>query len=155
MARPRRTPVSQPVEKPEIIVDNIEKDAPVVSQGAETITIACHLPFAIAFDDVPNGNGGTKTIVFPSVNDVTRNGGILVGMGKAVAVTIAKKDWDNIVAMHGKEIAFTGRNGNPPCLIPMKDANEFKARQTEIIAEMVHGLEPNTQEDLEKLTTIA
>ena len=154
MARPRKTQITQVVEKPEIVVDNIEKDSPVVSQGAETITIACHLPFALAFDDVPNGAGGTKTIVFPSVNSIHRNGGVLVERGKAAAVTIARADWEAIVAMHGREIAFTGRDGMPPCLIPMKDAAEFKARQSEIVSEMVHGLEPLAEADLEELTKV-
>lgn len=154
MARPRKTPIAQAVEKPAIVVDNIEKEAPVISQSADTITIACHLPFALAFDDVPNGAGGTKTIVFPSVNDVHRNGGILVEAGKAVAVTVSKADWDAILSMHGGEVVFTGKNGLPPCLIPMKDAAEFRARQNEIISEMAHGLEPPSEEDLKTLTKV-
>ncbi len=149
MARPRKIVApAQTVEKPEIIADNVAKPVPVVSSGEENILIACHLAHGIAFDDVPDGKGGTKTIVFPSINQAAGNGGILVGTGKAVAIQISKRDWENIKRMHGREIAFTGRNGGAPCIVPMKDQNEFRARQNEIISEMQSGLEPLTETEL-------
>lgn len=52
-----------------------------------------------------------------------------------------KKDWDAIVKMHGKEIAFIGRNGRMPCIYPVGDKKGFKAAASEI-AEMKNGLEP-------------
>ena len=146
MARPRK--IAQVVETPVVVGDNIQKDVPVVSTGDDMITIACRLPLGIAFDDVPNGTGGFKTIIFPSVNECAKHGGVLVDAGKAVAIQIAKKDWENILHNHGREIAFTGRDGYPPCIVPMKDMNEFRSRQTEIIADMAHGLEPLKAEEI-------
>lgn len=146
MARTRRT-----VEKPAIVADNIEREeARAAVPTGETVTVACHLAHPLKFDDVPNGIGGTKTIIFPGINDslVGRKSGILIGAGKAVAVTIAKKDWQAIKAMHGKEAVFVGVNGFPPCLIEMKDAAEFKARKNEIVSEMRHGLEAKTAESV-------
>lgn len=142
MAVVRRTRRAK-VEKPVIVASNAEEITEEVRGGEETVTVASHLPFALKFDDVPSGNG-TKTVIIPSVNDHLRgnpNGGILLGKGKAIAFTLPKKDWEAIKRMHGKEAAFTGVGGNLPCLIEMRDKEEFKARQDEI-REMVSGLEP-------------
>jgi len=131
-------------EKLKVVASNASDEPAKIEESDATVTIASHLPYALEFDDVPNGQGGTKTIIIPSINDHLRgnpNGGILLGKGKAIAFTMAKKDWQAIVRMHGKEAAFTGVGGNIPCLIEMKNTAEFKARQGEL-EEMVSGLEP-------------
>lgn len=109
----------------------------------ETVTLAVSLPHGLKFDDVPCGDGGTKTIVFPGLNDSLRfkTEGILLGKGNAVAFRIDKTDWENILRMHGKEAAFVGVNGGLPCIVAMKDENEFKAR-TDELKEIDHGVNP-------------
>lgn len=142
MAVARRTRKTK-IEKPVVVASNAQGEIEATAGSEEMVTIASHLPFALKFDDVPTGSG-TKTVIIPSVNDHLRgnpNGGILLGKGKAIAFTLAKRDWEAIKRMHGNEAAFTGVNGNLPCLLEMKDTAEFKARQDEI-KEMVSGLEP-------------
>ena len=60
--------------------------------------------------------------------------------GNALCVQLPKSDWENLIAAHGKEIAFTGRNGSMPCIYPVNDVKGFKAAASEI-AEMRTGLE--------------
>lgn len=125
----------------QIITDTTEEPAKNVSGNTEeTVYIACGMPLGIKFDDVDNGNGGTKTVTFPGVNHALRGKakGILLGAGNAVLVAIAKKDWEDIKRKHGRERAFTRM---PPLLMEMKNEKEFKARRDEI-AEMRTGVEP-------------
>ncbi len=148
------------VEKPKVIIpevveDNIRPEEVVVAESGETVTIACHLSCGLIFDDVPDGNGGYKIIRFPSINDHLKGEktGILVGEGKAVAITLSKSDWNAIKAKHGREQAFNSFKSAdgviyPPCLIEMKNRDEFRARKNEVIAEMKHGLEPAPQGDV-------
>lgn len=128
-----------------VVASNFEDTPAAVSESSDNVIIACHLPLGLVFDDVPNGMGGTKKVEFPGLNASLRGnarGGILLGAGKAVAVSIARKDWEAIKAMHGKEPVFRGVGGNPPCLIEMQSIEEFNARRDEIVSEMKHGLEP-------------
>ncbi|WP_304947313.1 hypothetical protein [uncultured Parasutterella sp.] len=113
------------------------------AKTSETVVLAVSLPHGLKFDDVPCSDGGTKTIVFPGLNDALRSKreGILIGRGNAVAFKIDKTDWENILKMHGKEAAFTGVNGGLPCIIPMKDEKEFKSRSDEL-KEIDHGVNP-------------
>lgn len=133
----------------EVVDSTLEKEPEEVSSdSSETIAIACSLPFGLKFDDVPAGNGSTKTIRFPGLNHALKGKrtGVLALPGNALCVTILKKDWEAIVRIHGKEIAFTGRNGRMPCLYPVGDKNGFKSAASEI-AEMRHGLEPVQPKD--------
>ena len=145
MARTKTNTTKSP-RKPQtvgtqIITDTTEEPAKNVSGNTEeTVYIACGMPLGIKFDDVDNGNGGTKTVTFPGVNHALRGKakGILLGAGNAVLVAIAKKDWEDIKRKHGRERAFTRM---PPLLMEMKNEKEFKARRDEI-AEMRTGVEP-------------
>lgn len=140
MAAKKKT---QTVTTAQVVASTLEKEQEPVENGAETIAIACSLPFGLKFDDVPCGNGATKTVILPGVNSSLRgkNSGVLALPGNAVCVTLLKKDWDAIVAAHGKEIAFIGRNGKMPCVYPVGDKRGFRSAASEI-AEMKHGLEP-------------
>lgn len=131
------------VETADIVGSTLEKEPEEVSEKEETIAIACNLPFGLKFTDVPCGNGATKTVIFPGINSALKGkkSGILALPGNAICVTLLKKDWDAIVKMHGKEIAFIGRNGRMPCIYPVGDKKGFKAAASEI-AEMKNGLEP-------------
>ena len=44
--------------------------------------------------------------------------------GNALCVQLPKSDWENLIAAHGKEIAFTGRNGSMPCIYPVNDVKD-------------------------------
>lgn len=125
-----------------IVADTAEKEVEKASgaSGEDIIYIACGMPLGIIFDDVDNGNGGTKTVEFPGVNHALRGKkkGILLGPGNAVLVSVARKDWEDIKRKHGKERAFTAM---PPLLWEMKSEKDFKARRDEI-AEMKTGVEP-------------
>lgn len=125
-----------------IIADTAEQEAKKVSDiaGDAIIYIACGMPLGLKFDDVDNGNGGTKTVVFPGVNHALRGQakGVLLGAGNAVLVGVARRDWEDIKRKHGGERAFTAM---PPLLWEMRSEKEFKARRDEI-AEMRTGVEP-------------
>lgn len=110
------------------------------SAGEGMISIACALPFALKFDDVDDGKGGLKTVIFPGVNDDLRGKkhGILLGSGNSVLVNIPKSDWDSIVAKHGKEKVF---NTYPPKLWPFNSEADYRAASDEV-AEMRTGVEP-------------
>lgn len=140
-----RRKTTKAVETAPVVASNIDEAPASVSESSDNVIIACHLPLGLIFDDVPNGSGGTKSVEFPGLNAALRGnprGGILLGAGKAVAVSIPRRDWEAIKAMHGKEPVFTGVRGNPPCLIEMQSIEEFNSRRDEIISEMRHGLEP-------------
>lgn len=142
MARRAKT---TPVTGGEIVGSTFEEKDKVKgsTKTSDTVLLAVCLPHGLIFDDVPCGNGNTKTIVFPGLNDSlrTKREGILIGAGNAIAFRIDRTDWENIQKMHGREAVFTGVNGGMPCIIEMKDKAEFNARRDEI-AEVDHGLNP-------------
>lgn len=138
-----KTEEKQQAEAAQVVDSTLEREDAEKETGEEMIAIACALPFGLKFTDVPTGKGSTKTVTFPGLNSALKGkkGGILALPGNALCVTILKRDWDAIVKMHGKEIAFTGRNGRMPCLYPVGDKKGFKSAASEI-AEMRTGLEP-------------
>lgn len=142
MARTTRTRKASALGTTGIIADTAEQEAKKVSDiaGDKIIYIACGMPLGLKFDDVDNGNGGTKTVVFQGVNHALRGQakGVLLGAGNAVLVGVARRDWEDIKRKHGGERAFTAM---PPLLWEMRSEKEFKARRDEI-AEMRTGVEP-------------
>lgn len=66
MARTTRTRKTSALGTTGIIADTAEQETKKVSDiaGDEIIYIACGMPLGLKFDDVDNGNGGTKTVVF-------------------------------------------------------------------------------------------
>lgn len=149
MAAKTKTQAKAKVTTAEVIDSTLENEPEQIEESSATIAIACSLPFGIKFDDIPCGNGSTKTIVFPGVNSryKGKESGTLALPGNAVCVTLLKSDWEAILKIHGKEIAFTGRNGKMPCIYPVGDKKGFKSAQSEI-KEMRHGLEPINPEAL-------
>lgn len=127
MARTTRTRKTSAIGTTGIIADTAEQEAKKVSDvaGDEIIYIACGMPLGLKFDDVDNGNGGTKTVVFPGVNHALRGQakGVLLGAGNAVLVGVARRDWEDIKRKHGGERAFTAM---PPLLWEMRSEKEFK-----------------------------
>jgi hypothetical protein len=137
MARTKKT--SQTAE----VIGSTLEDTTKTENDNGMIAIACSLPFGLKFDDIPAGNGATKTIVFPGVNSDLKGktSGVLALPGNAICVNLPKSDWEAILAIHGKEVAFTGKNGRMPCIYPVGDKRGFKSAASEI-AQMRHGLEP-------------
>lgn len=145
MARPAKNEAATLAQGGTVVGSTFEDTGKTKSAAktAATVVLAVSLPHGLKFDDVPCSDGGTKTIVFPGLNDDLRSKreGILLGKGNAIAFKIDKADWENILKMHGKEAAFTGVNGGLPCIIPMKDEKEFKSR-TDELKEIDHGVNP-------------
>lgn len=111
-------------------------------QAGETIAIAVSLPYDLRFDGIPVKGGGTKSITFPSINSSQRGSRnpVLALAGNALCVMLPKDDWEALLATHGKEIVFTGRDGRIPCIYPVGDKAGFLAAESEI-KEMKTGLE--------------
>ena len=120
------------------VVEKSTDEVKVIPQNSSTqVTIAVHLPHGIMFDDVPVKGGGTKTVIFPGIND---GEGILLGVGQSVAVKIEKEDWENIIRMHGKERAFNSYNGMPPCIMLIDDPKAI--HNSRDVKAQKHGLDP-------------
>lgn len=126
----------------EVVASTMEEPAKV-SETNETIAIAICLPHDVKFDDIPDGKGGVKSITLPGINSNLRGvkNAVLALPGNALCVQLPKKDWESLLAIHGREVAFTGRNGGIPCIYPVGDKAGFKAAQSEI-KEMRTGLDP-------------
>ncbi|ANU65063.1 hypothetical protein A4V04_00525 [Burkholderiales bacterium YL45] len=144
---PRKQTTKQTVQTAKVIATSFEenKKAKNSATSGETVVIACSLPHGLKFDDVPTANGGTKTVIFPGLNDHLKGAkeGILLGRGNSVAVVINKDDWLNILRMHGQERVFKGVNGSLPCLMEMKSEDEYKSRQSQgELEELDNGLHP-------------
>jgi len=143
-----------PEEKPEVLevvasTVEIEEEEKVktVSSGDDMVVIATCLSHGLEFDDVPNGYGGTKKVVFPSINAhlVGKPEGVLVDGGRAVAVRIPRKDWEAIKRMHGREAAFVC---NPPCLYEYGTIENFNKDVDGVIKYMKTGLEAEDPAEL-------
>lgn len=134
--------------------DELEKKAKGSGKSSNRVYVACGLMLGIKFNDVDNGNGGLKTVVFPGINSHLRGkeSGILTGDGNAVLVSLDREDWECIKRKHGKERIFTAV---PPLLMEVKNRDEFNERKDEI-KEMATGTAPvdpkneKVQEDKEK-----
>lgn len=132
-------------------IESVETQAKVVATldepietkvEGETTMIACHLPFDIRFDDIPDGKGGKKSITIKGLNSALRGkpSGILTVEG-SLAQVLLKRDWEAILRIHGREAVFTGVNGGVPCIVEVGNKANFKARESEL-REQRHGLEP-------------
>lgn len=129
-------------EEVQVVASTLENETESAVEGG-TIAIACCLPFGLRFDDIPDGKGGTKVVTLPGLNEGLRGKreGVLALPGNAVCVQLPKQDWEALLKTHGREVAFTGRDGRMPCVYPVGDVKGFKSARSEI-AEMKHGLEP-------------
>lgn len=124
------------IETPPVTADNITEEVPTVRKDGDTVLVAVHLPLPHVFDDIPDGQGGVKSIMLPGINS---RDGILLGVGKAKAVTLKRADWEAIVALHGGERMFNRWQDNPPCVMLIKDSSALKGDE---VKAMTHGLEP-------------
>ena len=142
-ARTRAPKAAAKVETLEVVESTVRDSQVKGEESSATVAIAVCLTHGIEFDDIPDGQGGFKSVVFPGINSHLKGAreGILTAGGDALCVNIAKKDWEQIQRLHGKEAVFVGRNGRPPCIYEFGSVKAFKANQ-DIIREMRTGHEP-------------
>ena len=71
-------------------------------KGAGVATLRVSLRHPHKFDDLPDGNGGVKTIILPGLDDNLRGkpNGILTPEGNAVFFQLPREDWETIKKMH-------------------------------------------------------
>ena len=127
----------------EIVGDTLTEKAKAasVSKTSPYTYVACGLMNGIKFDDVDNGNGGTKTVEFSGINYALRGKaeGILNSTGNAVLSKVAKADWEDILRKHGRERVFTSV---PALLFEVAGGQgELDARADEV-KEIQNGLSP-------------
>ena len=127
----------------EIVSDTVTEKAKAasVSKTSPYTFVACGLMNGIKFDDVDNGNGGTKTVEFSGINHALRGKaeGILNSTGNAVLSKVAKADWEDILRKHGRERVFTAV---PALLFEVPGGQtELDAREDEV-SEIQNGLSP-------------
>ena len=126
-----------------------------LSAGASNkVTLACHLMTAVKFDNIPDGNGSTKTIVIPGINDNLRGntaGGILLGKGNSIAVTLSASDWENMKRLYGNMSLFKSQNGLPPCIMEISGKDEFE--NSDEVKAQVAGTEPLEQDKIVRKTS--
>ena len=127
----------------EIVGDTVTEKAKAasVSKTSPYTFVACGLMNGIKFDDVDNGNGGTKTVEFSGINYALRGKaeGILNSTGNAVLSKVAKADWEDILRKHGRERIFTSV---PALLFEVAGGQaELDAREDEV-SEIQNGLSP-------------
>ena len=125
-----------------------------LSAGASnTVKLACHLMTAVKFDNIPDGNGSTKTIVIPGINDNLRGqtGGILLGQGNSIAVTLSAADWENMKRLYGNMSFFKSCNGLPPCIMEISGTDEFE--NSDKVKAQVAGTEPLEQDKIVRKTS--
>lgn len=127
----------------EIVGDTLTEKAKAasVSKTSPYTYVACGLMNGIKFDDVDNGNGGTKVIEFSGINYALRGKaeGILNSTGNAVLSKVAKADWEDILRKHGRERVFTSV---PALLFEVAGGQaELDARADEV-KEIQNGLSP-------------
>lgn len=120
------------------VADNITENKEANKASNSDVMLAVHLPLSHVFDDIPDGSGGVKSVLLPGVNTP---GGILLGVGKAKAVTLSSNDWGWIKKLHGNERMFNSFNGAPPCVMEIKDPSALKGDE---VKAMRHGVEPIT-----------
>lgn len=142
-------------KKPEVVeqasviaktsADQNEKN---LSSSSDTVTIACHLQTAIRFDNIPCSSG-VKSIVLPGINDNLRglSGGVLLGRGESVAVTLDRADWENIKRLYGSMGQFKSYNGLPPCIMEINGGKDEFDHSDEVKAQ-VNGDEPLTEKEI-------
>ena len=127
----------------EIVSDTVTEKAKAasVSKTSPYTFVACGLMNGIKFDDVDNGNGGTKTVEFSGINHALRGKaeGILNSTGNAVLSKVAKADREDILRKHGRERVFTAV---PALLFEVPGGQtELDAREDEV-SEIQNGLSP-------------
>lgn len=101
--------------------------------GSDVVTLCVSLRGGHKFDNIPDGEGGVKTVTLAGLDDALRGKktGILADKGNAVYQTMKRSDWEAILRLHGKERMFNSYRGFPPCVFEVSSVTEAK-RSSEI-----------------------
>lgn len=144
MARPRKNVIKTETPKADVIGSTMETEKAEAKEGANVVTIAVSLRGGHKFTDVPNGQGGTKTVYLAGLDDHLRGKktGILAPDGNCVFQTLERADWENILAMHGRERMFTGYNGSSPCVFEISGGIKNKSAYKDEIENTATGFAP-------------
>jgi hypothetical protein len=140
MARPKKNNTAVA----DVVGSTLETKKTEAKTGANVVTIAVALRCGHKFTDVPNGQGGVKTVYLAGLDDNLRGnkGGILAPDGNCIFQTLDATDWENIKAMHGRERMFTGHNGHSPCVFEIKGGVDNKSAYADEIANTSTGVAP-------------
>lgn len=97
-------------------------------RGANVVTLRVSLRHPHKFDDLPDGQGGFKTVILPGLDDGLRgkSSGILTPEGNAVFFQLPREDWETIKKMHGQEQMFNPWHGNPPLVAEIESVSAAK-----------------------------
>lgn len=97
--------------------------------GAGVATLRVSLRHPHKFDDLPDGQGGVKTVILPGLDDNLRGkpSGILTAEGNAIFFQIPHEDWETIKKMHGQEQMFLPWHGNPPLVAEIESVSAAKS----------------------------
>lgn len=118
--------------------------------GADVVHIVVCLRHNHKFDDIPNGSGGTKSVVLYGTDAVLqgKRKGILTESGNGVHQTLSRTDWEAIKALHGRETMFIGAKGFLPSVFEIKNENEMKSDTVQDkIAQTSGGFDPASPKD--------
>lgn len=97
--------------------------------GADVITLRVSLRHPHKFDDLPDGQGGVRTVTLPGLDEGLRGkpNGILTPEGNAVFFQLPRADWEIIKKMHGQEQMFLPWHGNPPLVAEIESVSAAKS----------------------------
>lgn len=97
--------------------------------GAGVATLRVSLRHPHKFDDLPDGQGGVKTVILPGLDDGLRGkpSGILTAEGNAIFFQLPREDWETIKKMHGQEQMFLPWHGNPPLVAEIESVSAAKS----------------------------
>lgn len=97
--------------------------------GAGVATLRVSLRHPHKFDDLPDGQGGIKTVILPGLDDNLRGkpSGILTAEGNAIFFQLPREDWETIKKMHGQEQMFLPWHGNPPLVAEIESVSAAKS----------------------------
>lgn len=122
MTRKTRTTTSSP----DVSVIASTQNKRVESVTDNSVPVESRLLSGLRFD-VPNGNGGKKSITIPGVNDSLRGKkhGILALPGNAVLCRVAASDWSYIKSTYAGSRFFTSA---PPLLRELPNDAAFRSK---------------------------
>lgn len=108
------------------------------ARGADVVTLRVSLRQPHRIDDIPDGQGGFRSVTLPSLDGALRGkaGGILTPEGNAVFFQLPRADWEAIKASHGQERMFNPWQGHPACVAEVEsvEAAQHGAIADEIAA---------------------
>ena len=143
------TQATQTVEVAQVVESTIKDPKMKGEESSATVAIAVCLIHGIEFDDIPDGKGGYKSIVFPGINSHLKGlkEGILTSGGDALCINIPKSDWEHIKRLYGSMGQFKSYNGLPPCIMELNGGKDEFDHSDKVKAQE-NGDEPLTEKEI-------